>query len=81
MILEEVRKDKIDKKGKRHNKLVCVALSKEDSIAIAIKNRDFPEDVEVDIFNLLKLYADEDEINYMRLVFKSIHEKLKAVSL
>lgn len=80
MILEKVRRDTVDKKGRKHNKIVCVALSKEDSIAIAIKNRDFPEDVEVDILNLLELYADEDEINSIRLVFKSIHAKLKAVS-
>ena len=80
MILEEIRKDTVDKKGRKHNKIVCVALSKEDSIAIAIKNRDFKEDVEVDILNLLELYADEDEIYHMKLIFKSIHAKLKAVS-
>ena len=80
MVLEEIRKDTVDKKGKTHNKLVGVAFAKEDSIIIEIKNRDLDEAVLVDLASLIKPHVDEDTMNGMKAICKSIHEKLKQIA-
>ena len=77
MISEEIRRNTFDKNGKRHNKLACMAVYREDSIAISIKNRDFVEGIEVDISTLMGSYADEKEIEDMKVIFKSIYERAK----
>ena len=59
MILEEIRKDVVDKRGKMHNKLICVTLAEEDRIYISIKDRSFAEPVLIDVVDLIGPYVDE----------------------
>lgn len=80
MVLEEVRKDVKDKKGITHSKLVCVAISQEDSIVVSIKNKDLKGEVSVDITSLVEPYIDEGTMENLKAICKSVHEKLKHTS-
>lgn len=80
MVLEEIRKDVVDKKGKTHSKLVCIALAEEDSIVIEIKNKDYKAPVLVDVTSLIEPYVNEDTMDDVKTICKSIHEKLKHTS-
>lgn len=76
MLLEEIRRDTVDSKGRKHNKIVCVALAEEDSIIISIKNRDFDEAVLVDLVSIIKPYVDEEMMDNLKTICNSIYTKL-----
>lgn len=75
MILEEVRREVEDNKGRKSEKLIFVTLIEEDSLKISIKNNGFKEAVAIDISSLLRPCVDEETINNMKKQIKAMHSK------
>lgn len=66
MLKREIRKNLQDKKGKIHEKLVCVTLVKEDSIYLSIKCKNFKEPVLINVLDILAPYIQEENIKNIR---------------
>lgn len=77
MLKKEIRKNLQDKKGKIHEKLVCVILVKEDSIYLSIKDRNCKEPFLIDLLDILAPYSEGESIDNIRDGLSSIYKKYK----
>lgn len=78
MLKKEIRKNLQDKKGKIHEKLVCVILVKEDSIYLSIKDRNCKEPFLIDVLDILAPYSDRENIKNIRDDLSSVYKKYKS---
>lgn len=77
MIRREIRRRVKDKKGRTHDKLICMALAKEDKIYISIKEKGYPEPILVNIFDILEPYVDENVIKEVKNKVSKTYKRLK----
>ena len=66
MVLEKIRRQVEDNKGKKSEKLVCVTLIEDDSVKISIKNNGYKEAVIIDINSLLSSFVDDETIESIK---------------
>jgi hypothetical protein len=75
MILEKVRREVEDNKGRKSKKLIFETHIEEESVKISIKGNGYKEAVVIDITSLLRPCVDEEIINNMKKQFKAMYSK------
>lgn len=66
MILEEIRREVEDNRGRRSEKLICVVHIEEDSVKISIKNNGYKDAVFVDIISVMSIILDMEIMDIIR---------------
>ncbi|MGF7185302.1 hypothetical protein GGQ84_001388 [Desulfitispora alkaliphila] len=74
MLLKEVRYE-VQKKQRKHNKLLFNLEIEEDAIFISAKCRDIDEPILINLEKLLRPYLEFDDVKDVRRIVKSIYKK------
>lgn len=75
MVLEEIRREVEDNKGRKSEKLIFVTLIEKDSLKISIKNNGYKEAIIIDINSLLSLCIDKETIDSIKAQCKATLSK------